>query len=145
MHSDTSGRHTWLPSGLQRCRIASRGRSSIVINPSYRGRSTSGKRVSLRCDGQSKAVLASKLSKANATILQDASEEDFNTEFLELIIAIKTFPGQPLLRKPLTLPWRISTRILQNTLMQFSLRQLRNLSAASERRGQRWGLLEHEY
>ena len=44
------------------------------------------KGVSLRCDAASKAALA---SLANASI-QDATEEDFNTEFLSLTLAVKT-------------------------------------------------------
>ena len=50
------------------------------------------KGVSLRCDPPSKAALVKKLSKANATILQDSIEEDYSTEFLDLILAIKTIP-----------------------------------------------------
>ncbi|KAI9878805.1 MAG: hypothetical protein M1830_010489 [Pleopsidium flavum] len=52
-----------------------------------------GKGVSLRCDTLSKAALSSILSKAQATILQDATEEDYNTEFLDLILAVKTVPA----------------------------------------------------
>ena len=49
--------------------------------------------VSLRCDAPSKAALAETLSEAQAAILQDATEEDYNTEFLDLILAIKTIPA----------------------------------------------------
>ncbi|MCJ1367993.1 hypothetical protein MMC16_007131 [Acarospora aff. strigata] len=51
------------------------------------------KGVSLRCDTQSKAALANALSKTQATVLQEATEEDYNTEFLDLILAIKTIPA----------------------------------------------------
>ena len=50
------------------------------------------KGVSLRCDPLSKAALANKLSKAQAAILQDSTEEDYATEFLDLILAIKSIP-----------------------------------------------------
>jgi glutamate-5-semialdehyde dehydrogenase len=50
------------------------------------------KGVSLRCDETSKAVLQSSLTPSSAAILQDASDEDYNTEFLDLTIAIKTVP-----------------------------------------------------
>lgn len=50
--------------------------------------------VSLRCDSISKAVLkSSHLDPAKKIILQDATEEDFNTEFLELTIAVKIVSG----------------------------------------------------
>lgn len=48
------------------------------------------KGVSLRCDATSKAVLSGSLTKSQATILQDATEADFTTEFLAPILAIKT-------------------------------------------------------
>ncbi|KAB8346073.1 hypothetical protein FH972_023124 [Carpinus fangiana] len=48
--------------------------------------------VSLRCDPESKAALAGALEKHHAALLQDASDEDFDTEFLDLILAIKTIP-----------------------------------------------------
>jgi len=51
--------------------------------------------VSLRCDPASKTALAATLSKADATILQSATEEDFTTEFLAPILAIKTIPAPP--------------------------------------------------
>lgn len=52
--------------------------------------------VSLRCDALSKAALTKSLSGAHATILQDATEEDYNTEFLDLILAVKTIPASGL-------------------------------------------------
>ncbi|MCJ1309412.1 hypothetical protein MMC25_003071 [Agyrium rufum] len=48
--------------------------------------------VSLRCDAQSKAALEKALPKHEGAILQDASEEDYSTEFLSPILAIKTIP-----------------------------------------------------
>ena len=49
--------------------------------------------VSLRCDAPSKAALAQALDRAHAAILQDAEEADFSTEFLDLVLAIKTIPA----------------------------------------------------
>ena len=51
------------------------------------------KGVSLRCDSPSKSALAKSLSKAHSAILQDAVEADYGTEFLDLILAIKTIPA----------------------------------------------------
>lgn len=51
------------------------------------------KGVTLRCDAQSKAALSSALSKEEAAKLEDAKEEDFNTEFLDLMLAIRTIPS----------------------------------------------------
>ena len=48
--------------------------------------------VSLRCDERSKVALLASLGKAQAAILQDATEADYSTEFLDLILAIKTIP-----------------------------------------------------
>jgi glutamate-5-semialdehyde dehydrogenase len=48
--------------------------------------------VSLRCDAPSKAALLSTLDKHDSILLQDASDQDFRTEFLDLILAIKTVP-----------------------------------------------------
>lgn len=53
------------------------------------------KGVSLRCDAESKAALSSTLPKNEATILQTATEEDYNTEFLAPILAIRTIPTPP--------------------------------------------------
>jgi len=50
------------------------------------------KGVSLRCDASAKAALASNIDKHQAALLQDATEEDYNTEFLDLKLAIKTVP-----------------------------------------------------
>ena len=51
------------------------------------------KGVVLRCDAVSKAALAKTLPEAQAAMLQDATEEDYNTEFLDLILAVKTVPA----------------------------------------------------
>ena len=51
------------------------------------------KGVSLRCDETSKAALKEVLRPEYAVLLQDATEEDYNTEFLDLILAIKTVPA----------------------------------------------------
>ena len=51
------------------------------------------KGVSLRCDGPSKMCLASKLPSHLRPFLQDSTEEDYDTEFLDLILAIKTVPA----------------------------------------------------
>jgi len=48
--------------------------------------------VSLRCDQLSKAALCESLDSHQAAMLQDAGEKDFYTEFLDLILAIKTVP-----------------------------------------------------
>lgn len=53
------------------------------------------KGVSLRCDAKSKAALSSVLDKDAAAQLQDATDEDFNTEFLDLILAVRTVPSGP--------------------------------------------------
>lgn len=50
------------------------------------------KGVSLRCDSASLAALKEKLDPHQAALLQEASEEDYNTEFLDLILAVKTVP-----------------------------------------------------
>ncbi|KAH0284372.1 gamma-glutamyl phosphate reductase [Aureobasidium namibiae CBS 147.97] len=50
------------------------------------------KGVSLLCDPASKAALSETLNKDEAAMLQDAGESDFDTEFLDLILAIKTIP-----------------------------------------------------
>jgi len=50
------------------------------------------KGVSLRCDVASKAALKEALRPEYAVLLQDATEEDYNTEFLDLILAVKTVP-----------------------------------------------------
>ncbi|KAF2746907.1 gamma-glutamyl phosphate reductase GPR [Sporormia fimetaria CBS 119925] len=54
------------------------------------------KGVSLRCDEPSYTALQSTLDAHNAALLQKASETDFSTEFLDLILAIKTIPSDDL-------------------------------------------------
>ena len=51
------------------------------------------KGVSLRCDPASLSALQNKLDSHSATLLQTAGPEDFDTEFLDYIIAIKTVPS----------------------------------------------------
>lgn len=48
------------------------------------------KGVSLRCDPASLSALKGKLDPHSATLLQEAGSADFDTEFLDYIIAIKT-------------------------------------------------------
>ncbi|EPS29112.1 hypothetical protein PDE_04061 [Penicillium oxalicum 114-2] len=48
------------------------------------------KGVSLRCDSASQAVLSKSLPTDQLSLVQSASEADFNTEFLDLILAVKT-------------------------------------------------------
>lgn len=50
--------------------------------------------VSLRCDSASKLALAQKLDKHEALLLQDSTDADYDTEFLDLILAIKTIPNK---------------------------------------------------
>lgn len=59
-----------------------------ALNTSFPGVAAAlvGKGVCLRCDAASKAALASLSSDA----VQDATEADFNTEFLSLTVAVKT-------------------------------------------------------
>ena len=52
-----------------------------------------GKGVALHCDHASKSALSKHLSHDQATSLQDATEADFATEFLDLILAIRTIPS----------------------------------------------------
>ncbi|KAF1963316.1 gamma-glutamyl phosphate reductase [Byssothecium circinans] len=51
------------------------------------------KGVSLRCDPASLSALQGKLDPHSATLLQAALETDYDTEFLDLILAIKTVPS----------------------------------------------------
>lgn len=52
--------------------------------------------VSLRCDPSSKAALIKALPPHECAILQDATEEDFGKEFLDLVLAVKTVPASHL-------------------------------------------------
>lgn len=51
------------------------------------------KGVSLRCDAPSKAALAKTLSADQASQVQEATESDYDTEFLDLVLAVKTVPA----------------------------------------------------
>lgn len=51
------------------------------------------KGVSLRCDEKSKAALRASLPPSSAALVQDATDEDYNTEFLDLTMAVKTVPA----------------------------------------------------
>jgi glutamate-5-semialdehyde dehydrogenase len=51
------------------------------------------KGVSLRCDPASLSALQGKLDSHSAALLQTAGPEDFDTEFLDYVIAIKTVPS----------------------------------------------------
>ena len=53
------------------------------------------KGVSLRCDLASHDALSQSLEKAQAAIIQSSVEADYTTEFLDLILAIKTIPSRP--------------------------------------------------
>lgn len=48
------------------------------------------KGVSLRCDTASLTALKSKLDAHSAALLQESSEADYSTEFLDLVLAVKT-------------------------------------------------------
>lgn len=50
--------------------------------------------VSLRCDALSKAALSKSLDSHQAALLQDAVDEDYRTEFLDLVLAVKTIPSR---------------------------------------------------
>lgn len=51
------------------------------------------KGVCLRCDSLSKAALTKVLPTAKATLLQEAVDSDYDTEFLDLTLAVKTIPS----------------------------------------------------
>lgn len=51
--------------------------------------------VSLRCDEKSKLILSTFLSPASTALLQSATPADYATEFLDLVLAIKTIPAAP--------------------------------------------------
>jgi glutamate-5-semialdehyde dehydrogenase len=51
------------------------------------------KGVSLRCDALSKAALEKNLPISQAILLQDSTDSDYDTEFLDLILAVKTIPS----------------------------------------------------
>ncbi|KAJ5543036.1 hypothetical protein N7535_005460 [Penicillium sp. DV-2018c] len=51
------------------------------------------KGVSLRCDVPSQSALAKTLPAEKITQVQSATEDDYNTEFLDLVLAVKTIPS----------------------------------------------------
>ncbi|KAI1639018.1 gamma-glutamyl phosphate reductase [Biscogniauxia mediterranea] len=51
------------------------------------------KGVTLRCDAKAKAALTSKLSSDLSSKIEDAQDSDFDTEFLNLTLAVKTVSG----------------------------------------------------
>ncbi|KAK5168718.1 glutamate-5-semialdehyde dehydrogenase [Saxophila tyrrhenica] len=51
--------------------------------------------VALRCDEQSRTVLSKHLPQDQAVLLQNASDADYDTEFLDLILAIRTIKSTP--------------------------------------------------
>ncbi|OGM39545.1 gamma-glutamyl phosphate reductase [Aspergillus bombycis] len=53
------------------------------------------KGVSLRCDAPAKAALMKTLPAAPSHLLQDAIDSDYRTEFLDLILAVKTIASTP--------------------------------------------------
>lgn len=57
------------------------------------GSALTAKGVALRCDAASKKALTSHLSKDEAALLQDATDADYDTEHLDLILAIRTIPS----------------------------------------------------
>ncbi|KIW11021.1 glutamate-5-semialdehyde dehydrogenase [Exophiala spinifera] len=54
------------------------------------------KGVSLRCDDKSFDALKRLLPPASATLVQSSTDQDYDTEFLDLIMAVKTVPGSKL-------------------------------------------------
>ncbi|OJJ50438.1 hypothetical protein ASPZODRAFT_11311 [Penicilliopsis zonata CBS 506.65] len=55
-----------------------------------------GKGVTLRCDSSSKSALEKVLPIEQLKFVQSSREADYNTEFLDLILAVKTIPSTPL-------------------------------------------------
>ncbi|KAJ5365020.1 Gamma-glutamyl phosphate reductase GPR [Penicillium concentricum] len=51
------------------------------------------KGVTLRCDADSKSALTKTLPAEKSAQLQTATESDYNTEFLDLVLAVKTIPS----------------------------------------------------
>lgn len=49
--------------------------------------------VSLRCDERAKKALEESLDRHEALLVQEAVDEDFDTEFLDLVLAVKTIPA----------------------------------------------------
>ena len=61
---------------------------STVLPPVVKALQAKG--VTVKCDTKSKEALSRTLDKDAASLLQDATEQDYDTEFLDLILAIKT-------------------------------------------------------
>lgn len=53
------------------------------------------KGVTVRCDAPSKAALVRSFPDLQPGLLLDATESDYNTEFLDLTIAVKSIPSAP--------------------------------------------------
>ncbi|PWY68058.1 gamma-glutamyl phosphate reductase [Aspergillus heteromorphus CBS 117.55] len=53
------------------------------------------KGVTLKCDEASKAALVNTLDAARRSLIVDAVDSDYDTEFLDLILAVKTIPASP--------------------------------------------------
>ena len=53
------------------------------------------KGVTLRCDEQSRTALSKHLPKNDAILVQDATDADYSTEFLDLILAVRTIKSTP--------------------------------------------------
>lgn len=51
--------------------------------------------VTLRCDEQSQSVLSKHFKEDKALLVQSATDADYSTEFLDLILAIKTIKSYP--------------------------------------------------
>jgi glutamate-5-semialdehyde dehydrogenase len=51
------------------------------------------KGVTLRCDPDSKSALTKRLPTEKSAQVQTATESDYNTEFLDLVLAVKTIPS----------------------------------------------------
>ncbi|KAL4792923.1 Aldehyde/histidinol dehydrogenase [Aspergillus venezuelensis] len=75
------------------------------------------KGVVLRCDAPSKAALLEDLTSAEKEMLQDASEADYDTEFLDLTLAIKTIPSHSPLQDVETAMAHISAHSSKHTDM----------------------------
>lgn len=59
--------------------------------------------VSLRCDEQSRQALSACMDKHKASLLQSSTDSDYDTEFLDLILALKTIPRRPTAEEALEL------------------------------------------
>jgi len=50
------------------------------------------KGVEIRCDGPARAALSKQLNEEQLSKVKDATEQDYKTEFLDLILAVKMIP-----------------------------------------------------